>query len=451
MDTAQKLKQAREQRAAAFETVQKLGEKLQLKSWDEEKDGKALEEAQASLRTLETDVNRLEGLLDTEARSAQWQTPEPPAPTDPQRSQAPAIIKNTGDNPDEVRENYRFMDAVRTLSGQKKMEGLIKEMHEEADREMRAAGVSEYGTGVLIPMMVTSRDQGGVWLTRDMTAGSDTAGGHTIETELRGLIPFLDPRNILRRIGATYLPDLVGDLKFPRNDGAATAVWNTEQGTADETNPTFDEVTMTPKRLAAFTDISMQVMRQSSIAMENFVRNRLLQARDNALDVAGIAGTGSSNQPTGIKNTSGVTNISLGAAPTWADIVEFETTIAANDADFGNLAYLTTPGLAGKLKTVKRDTAGNMFIWEGPNLGGGQVNGYNAVVSTLVPSDGGGHDMYFGNWAKLMIGQWGAMELTTNPFTKLKEATVEVVLNTFHDIGVEHGAAFAYTADAHTS
>ena len=84
-------------------------------------------------------------------------------------------------------------------------------------------------------------------------------------------------------LGQLTEPLIVGD------DAAAAAVWEAEQGAADETTPTFDRIQMSPKRLAAFTEISMQVMRQSTISMENFVRGRLLQARDNALDTAALS------------------------------------------------------------------------------------------------------------------------------------------------------------------
>lgn len=438
MDTAKMLKEARENRATALDKVKALGDKMQKKSFVEETDGPLLESAQAELLHTEKEVERLEGLLDIEARSAGWKS----STTAPEGVQL-NVLKNTGDDINEIRKNYRFMDALRAATGYGELTGLTKEMHEEGRRELKEAGISNYGKGILIPQILQQE-------SRDMLAGTTTAGGFTIQTDVKDLIPFLDPRGIIMRMGATFLPGLVGNLDFPRNDASATATWDTEVATATETSPTFDRVQMSPNRLAAFTDISMQVMRQSTINMENFVRNRLLQARDNALDVAALNGGGGS-EPTGITGVSGVTNVSIAASPTWADIVEFETTIAANDADFGNLGYLTTPQIAGILKTIKRDTAGNGFIWEGPNQGSGSVNGYNAAVSTLVPTTGGAHYLFFGNWAKLLVGQWGGMEITTNPFTKLKEATVEVVLNTWHDIAVEQGEAFAFSSSVHPS
>lgn len=437
MQTAQLLKEARERRAAALDSLKAFSEKIQNRTFVEVTDGPAMDAKKAELEQTEADVQRLEMLLDAEARSTGWQSTS--------TTQAPvnvSVISERGDSVQDVRKNYRFMDAIRAATGQAKATGLVAEMHQEAEKELRAAGISKFGNGILVPAMIQEQ--------RDMLVGTTTAGGFTVQTDVGALIPFLDPQGVLTRLGATFLNGLQGNIDWPRNDAAATAVWETEVSAADETSPTFDRMQMSPKRLAAFVDISMQVLRQSTISMENFVRNRLLQARDNALDTAALSPQ-SGSAPTGIVGTSNVNTVTFAASPTWAKVVQMETEISAGSAAFGNLAYLTTPQVAGVLKQAKRDVAGNGFIWEGNNTGSGSINGYRALTSTLVPTTGGAHYMFFGNWSKLLVGQWGGMEIMSNPYTRVKEAIVEVVLNTWHDLGVEHGAAFCYSTSVHPS
>ncbi|MBK8225439.1 MAG: phage major capsid protein [Candidatus Obscuribacter sp.] len=432
MKKAEQLKQAEERCAEALAKVKALTEKINTRTWSEETDAPAFEAAKAEFNRAEQDKKVLVDAMEMEHRAMSWTSTA---------TQAPAYIKsdNLGDTAQKIGQRYSFMNAVRASLGEIKLDGVEEEMHQEAIREM-PAGIS-YGRGVLVPQMMQQRD---------MLAGTTTAGGFTVQTDVERLIPFLDPRGVLYNIGATFLSGLTGNIDFPRNDAAAAAVWETEVASADETSPTFDRVQMSPKRLAAFTDVSMQILRQSTIPMENFVRNRLMRARDNALDTAALSPQ-SGSAPTGIVGTSGVNTISIAASPTWAKIVQFETEVAADNADFGTLAYLTTPQIAGILKQVKRDVAGNGFIWEGDNMGGGRINGYRALTSTLVPTTGGAHYMFFGNWAKLLVGQWGGMEIVANPYTKLKEATVEIVLNTWHDLAIEHGQAFAYSTSVHPS
>jgi HK97 family phage major capsid protein len=197
--------------------------------------------------------------------------------------------------------------------------------------------------------------------------------------------------------------------------------------------------------------VSSQLLAQSSINVENMIRQRLLKARDNKLDLSALTGAGGT-EPTGITGTSGVNVITVAASPTWAKIVDFETQCETDDALLDDsIAYLTTPGVAGILKTVKRDTAGNGFIWEGNNRANGTINGYRAITSTNVPTGSGGHYMFFGNWSAMKVGQWGGLELVANPFTRLKDATVELVLNGWYDIAIDHGQSFAYSATVHPS
>lgn len=441
------LKAKREERAAALDKVKALSSKIENRTWAEDTDGPALDAAQKELEALETEVGRLENLLDIEARSAGWQSS-----TTTSSPVTVNVIEKRGDNVEDVKKRYHFADAIRGLINRhegKPVDGLVREMHEEAMNEANHVGLRDHGKGIMIPSFIQQRARAG-FHKRDMST-TTTDGGYTIATETGQLIPYLDPQGVLSRLGVQFLPGLVGNIDFPRNDGTTTAVWAAEQASSTESNPTVDRVQMSPNRLTAWSDFSTQLMRQSNINIENFVRDRLMKARDNALDVAALTGGGGTT-PTGITGVSGVNVITVAASPDWAKIVDFETQVASDDAlNDGTVAYLTTPGIAGILKTKKRDVAGNGFIWEGNNIGTGSINGYRAITSTLVPTGSGGHYMFFGDWSRLKVGQWGGSELMLDQYTGLITATLRVVLNTWHDIAVEQGKAFAYSATVHPS
>ena len=121
----------------------------------------------------------------------------------------------------------------------------------------------------------------------------------------------------------------------------------------------------------------------------------------------------------------------------------------------GRLGYLTTQQVAGLMKNVKRDVAGNGFIWEGKLYPMGMMNGYDAAVSSLVPStltkgtaSGICHAIIFGNWQELMIGQWGGIQLIVNPYSLDKSGQVRITVNSFWDVALRHPASFAAIKDA---
>jgi len=370
--------------------------------------------------------------------------------------------ENRGDNEEKAAKMFSMFDAARQIMRHESLSGFCAEIDQEGKREARNNGIDKYGTGnITLPAWMVSQKR--KMEKRDMLAGTTTAGGFTVQTEIGELIPFLDPRLSVLEMGATYLPGQTGNIDFPRNNAAATVGRKTEVAAADETDPTFDRLQMSPNRLGAFTDISKQLMVQSSIDVENFIRRRLNFAIAKALDYALINGDGSTIPITGILNTAGIGAVAIGTnggVPTWAHIVNLETEVAVDDADMGTLSYLTTPGIRGKLKQTEKASSTGQFVWENDNPGlvqMGSLNGYRAFVSTQVPKDltkGSGtnlHAIIFGNFAELMVGQWAGIDLVVDPYSGAKNALVTLVVNSWWDAAVRHAASFSAVKDASLS
>lgn len=356
---------------------------------------------------------------------------------------------------DKIRKKYRLLRHMDLAQRGKVIDGVEAEMAQEADKEARQSGISLSGT-VRIPGLLKMGE------TRaDLAVGTNTAGGYTVFTEPGGLIPILEPKLVTRALGAEILTGLTGNLTFPRNNADSAATWEGENTDNDQTDITFDTVALSPKRLGCFVVIGKQLMIQSSIDVENYVRRRMNFAIGRAVDVAAINGSGSSNQPTGVLNTSGIGSVAIGTNggnPTWSHIVNLESAIATADADLGRLSYLTTPGVRGKLKQTEKASNTGMFVWTDERAGDsrmGQLNGLNAFTSTLVPSTlpkgtaiGVCHAVLIGNWEELMIGQWAGLDITLDNITLAGKAQIKLIVNSWWDIAVKHAASFAAIKDA---
>lgn len=353
-----------------------------------------------------------------------------------------------------IRKRYRLLRHLDLAQRGKPIDGAEGEMAQEADREARESGISLSGS-VRVPSMLRHEYRA------DLSVGTNSAGGYSVETTLGNLVPILEPKLVTRALGAEILTGLTGNLTFPRQNADASAAWEGENTDADQTDITLDTVAMTPKRLAAFVVIGKQLMIQSSIDVENHVRNRMNFCIGKAVDTAAINGSGSSNQPTGVLNTSGIGSVAIGTNggnPTWAHIVSLESSIATADADMGRLSYLTTPGVRGKLKQTEKASSTGMFVWTDERAGDsrmGQLNGLNAFTSTLVPStltkgtsSGVCHAIVFGNWEELLIGQWGGLDITLDNITLAGKAQIKLIVNSWWDIAVKHAASFAAVKDA---
>ena len=295
-------------------------------------------------------------------------------------------------------------------------------------------------------------------MTRDLTVGTTTAGGHTVATDLLSgsFIDVLRNKMTVVDLGATMLTDLNGNVAIPRQTGGATAYWVAESGAITESAAAFDQVTLSPNTVGAFSDISRKLLLQSSIDVESFVRNDLATTLAIELDRAAIHGSGSSNQPTGIIATSGIGDVAGGTnglAPTYAHIVGLETQVAQDNADLGNLAYLTNSKVRGKLLTTEKASNTAQMVWGDNNT----LRGYNAAVSNQVSSTltKGNQSLssaiIFGNWSDLLIGMWGGLDIAVDTATGSASGTVRVVALQDVDVAVRHAESFAAMKDALTA
>ncbi len=294
---------------------------------------------------------------------------------------------------------------------------------------------------------------------RDLVKGTSSAGGYLVSTDLlaQSFVDLLRNRMVVRAAGATVLSGLVGDVAIPKQTGGATAYWVAEGGAPTESQQTVAQVAMTPKTVGAYTDISRKLLLQASIDVEAFVRRDLATVVALALDYAALHGTGTSNQPAGIAATSGIGLVdggANGAAPTWAHVVQLETEVAVDNADIGSLAYITNAKVRGKLKQTEKASGTGLWVWTEGNT---PVNGYPAYVTNQVRSDltdGTGTNLsaiFFGNWADLILGMWGVLDVLVDPYTGGTSGTVRVVVLQDVDIAVRHAESFSAMLDAITS
>lgn len=342
---------------------------------------------------------------------------------------------------------FSLLRALNTVASKRSLDGVEREMFEEATREAQRSGVALSGD-IRMPSFMLEK--------RDLTAGTDGQGGYTIADEMGQMVEILQPRLTVRQLGAQVMNGLVGDLVMPRQITKTSAVWEGENTAADETNITFDQLKLTPKRLAAFVEVSKGLMVQSSIGVENLVRSDLNRANQIAIDTALINGATGGNNPVGILNTSGIGSVAIGTdggAPTWAHIINLWREVAVDDADLNTLAYLTTPGVAAKLMQTEKASGTAQFIWMSNNREG-QMNGYRAVTSTLVPSaltkgaNSDCHAIIFGDFSSMVIGNWAGIDITVDPYTRAKEAIVVMTVNSYWDAIIRHPESFAAIKDA---
>lgn len=296
-----------------------------------------------------------------------------------------------------------------------------------------------------------------VMAKRDLSVGTSTAGGNLVATDLlaSSFIELLRNRMVLTQLGATMLDGLVGNLAIPSQTAGASTYWVTEGNPVTESEAAFGQVALTPKTVGMFTDFTRRAMLQTTPAVEALVRADLAAGIGVEIDRAGIAGTGSSGQPRGIINQSGIGAVAggtNGAAPTYTHMVSLEEAVAIANADVGNLSFLTNAKMRAQLRLTQVFSSTNGApVWASDNT----VLGYRAAVSNNVPANltkgsasGICSGILFGNFSDLLIGMWSGLDLILDPYTMATSGGRRIVALQDVDTAVRRAVSFAAMLDA---
>jgi HK97 family phage major capsid protein len=375
-------------------------------------------------------------------------------------------VRNIEENKSERTFELEVSDEIekRQKDG-KKHGGLFVPFRLNVDPQLARDAVARYGQELLVRAGVTTA----------LTAATATKGLETVFTEPGPFIQFLYNRMRLKELGAETISGLQGNIAFPKQTGRATGAWVGENPGTDvaDSNLTLAQVPMSPKTYQSSASYSRQLLAQAVIDIDNLVRQDLARDCALAIDLAGINGSGSSDDPTGILHTALVQDYTLegdlgnGAKPTWDDITLMEELLEDVNADqLGEFSWLTTPGIKGLFKRTPRllyapagATTVNVTgdpIWTDDDT----IDGYVARSSNQVPkdftvgtSDGTtGHPkcqaLIAGVFSTMVNGLWGSgFELVVDPYRLKKQGLIELTTFILTDWALRYPVAFVAATD----
>ena len=341
-------------------------------------------------------------------------------------------------------QDYSIVKAIKAMTtGNWSGAELEKEASDEISRKTGKAP-----RGIFIPSDIR-------W-QRDLISGASADGGALVATNLLAgsFIEALRAKMVVKQAGALVLSGLVGDVAIPAQNAVNSASWVAENAAVSEVNPTYRQVTMAPKTLGTFTDISRHLMHQSTPAIETIVRNDIIRTLANEVDKKAIQGDGTSNTPTGILNTSGIGSVAMGTngdQATWAKVVETWKEVATDNADVGALAFLTSPTQVSRMMSIaKVSSSDSVMIMNDQN----SMMGYKVFATTNSPDNltkgtasGTCSALTFGNFNDLIIGEWGSLDISVDPYTNAAKGGTRIIGLYDVDVAVRHAESFAAIKD----
>jgi HK97 family phage major capsid protein len=272
-----------------------------------------------------------------------------------------------------------------------------------------------------------------------------TSGGALVGTSLLtgSMIELLRNKPLLAQMGARTMTGLVGNVAIPRLNGGATAYWVNEQGSVTGTDAAFGQLGLTPKKLAARTGYTKELMSQTDLSVEAVCRDDLTTILGLAKDLAGINGTGGA-QPLGIINQpTGLNSVTFGATATRLKAIEFQKQVAIDNASRGTLSYLMTPSVAATWMGIAEASNYPEWLWKG-NIDQGMVVGRPAYSTNQVPSD----KVLYGNWQDLILADWAGLDVVVNPYSGDQTGVITITIFLLTDVGVRQVVSFCVSTDS---
>ena len=315
-----------------------------------------------------------------------------------------------------IMKEFSLLKAINDVANNRQLDERAQEVVSAGIAEMRKAGQS-YSGQIVLPIE-----------NRNIQATVEGAGQENVAEDKLGILEPLRANLVLVNAGASYMTGLVGNVSIPVYSGSNVG-WAGEVDAATNGAGSFTEVALEPKRLTAYIDVSKQFLIQDSNSAEEMLKRDIVAAISNKLE-ATILGTeaGSTTKPAGLLN--GVTADK--AAITYEDIVNMEATLEGANVS-GNIKYIVSPTAKAALKTTKIDAGSGKFAMEG-----NEVNGYPVLCTSAVAGKG----VIMGNFNDLVIGQWGGIDLTVDPYTQAANGKVRLVINAYFDAKPRRAEAF---------
>ncbi len=322
---------------------------------------------------------------------------------------------------------FSLQKLLQRSLGAKVDTGLEEEVSQElCKREHRST------EGFLVPReaFLERRDVG------TMTTAAPVSGpaGNLIGTDhLPGqYIDLLRENDPLSALGVRHLNGLQGNVEIPKAKSGTSVAWTAENAALAQTEMAFQSVTMSPKHLGAWAEISRNLILQSSPDVEALLKTDLAQAMALAIAAAVLAGTGSDNQPTGILNTTGINEET---EPEDEMVFVPALSSALFEENVQNVRFAASSSF--------KKTVDELLTKDGLPIGEDAFfRGIPRVWTGLLPE---GIDLLAGDFSQVIVGHWGSLELLVNPYMEsaYKKGNVAIRIIESLDVCVRHPEAFA--------
>jgi len=291
-------------------------------------------------------------------------------------------------------------------------------------------------------------------------------GGFLVPEEMaREIIPLLRATAVVRGSGVRQMPMPSGNFNQNFGNSPSEANYVGELAYIPPSQPSFGQLSLNAKKLAALVPISNDLLRDAVPEFEPYVRDDIMQVMGLREDLAFLRGVGSEFAPKGMRfiaeNVVAATDDggSVTVATVTNDLCAALETLETSEIPGTRLCWFMSP--RSKYYLMCQRGADDQFIWRDEMLRG-TLMGVPFRTTTQIPNNLGGgteSEIYLADCAELMIGDslamtmdafpGGAYQSTAGGTIRAGISTDETILRALarHDFGARQRGKEVYVID----
>jgi HK97 family phage major capsid protein len=325
----------------------------------------------------------------------------------------------------EIRD-YSFQDAL-SQAANGRLEGLIKEMDQEARNESRYTGQSYKGIG--IPSSILTR------------AAVGTSAGNA--TQVMAWTDQLEANLVMASAGANFYSG-VNNMKFPVFSSINSGFVAETGGSAPAANGTATSLTLSPKKCISIVNVSAEAVTQNA-SIESALRRNMAQSVAATMESAFLNNADISNAPTSLfldATSSATSVISV------ANVEKMETDTLAADVNLegSRMAYIMNPAAYADVKSLAQ-VASVSSLYDNADK---RLNGYYSFITSNLNAGGTASKTaaLFGDFSKVHIAQFGGLDVIYDIYSGAGTGEPRYVLTSLVDAGAVQSSTFHKNLEA---
>lgn len=304
--------------------------------------------------------------------------------------------------------------------------GALREFNQETENR-----TGKKAQGIYVPLSAFEKRD-----TQTTTTAAGIVPGDFYASEYIGPL-----RNslLMRTLGIRTMTGLRGDVTIPKSKSGMTAGWVSENEALTKSGGSFENVEMKPKHVGALTELSRQLIQQSSPDINGLVTDDISFVMADALDRAILSGDGN-KEPLGILKTAGIQKGSL-ADPTWESILKLSELLDIRNIE--NAKYITNPTVMRVLRSIEKSQGTAQYLATSNTIGD---------VEALITNQMGGKGLLLGDFSQYILGIWSEVDLLVNPYAESAYNKGNILVRALMTAGTacRNAEAFVYVDDLPT-